>query len=31
LPPSLCLAGAANARLANDKDIYTTGLGVPVR
>lgn len=31
LPPSLCLASAPNAHLANDQDIYTAGLGVPVR
>jgi hypothetical protein len=31
LPPSLCLARATNAPLANDQDLYTTGLGVPVR
>ncbi|HEX3761930.1 MAG TPA: sialidase family protein [Kofleriaceae bacterium] len=31
LPPSLCLASAPNARLANDQNIYTAGLGVPVR
>lgn len=31
LPPSLCLASAPNAKLANDQDVYTMGLGVPVR
>jgi hypothetical protein len=31
LPPSICLTTAANAKLANDQDIYAMGLGVPVR
>lgn len=31
LPPSVCVARATNASLANDQNIYTAGLGVPVR